>query len=80
MLMNIIAENSKGGAMMKIKISKRWIRNKFQEPDGCMSCPEELNGINYGWIEVNGLKIWINLCDDCLNKLNSKELKGGKKK
>ena len=54
---------------MNIEICKKWRRNLYDGLDGCMACPEELNGINnYGWIFINGLKIYINLCDECLKK------------
>jgi hypothetical protein len=56
---------------MEVKISK-FIKDT-EEPMCCDACPDEMNGTNFGTIEINKLKININICDKCLKKLKEKK-------
>ena len=51
-----------------MKIKKK-IRDS-SEPMDCESCIEEMNGLNYIHLQLfKGFIVDINLCDNCLNKL-----------
>lgn len=49
------------------------IKKKFKdtsEPNPCVACCEEFNGINFIILEISkDFCVNLNLCDNCLNKL-----------
>lgn len=70
-----------GNKKMKIHFCRKFQRDNGElGPNSCLACPEEMNGNNYGWIKIDNLKVNINLCDDCLNKLHVSFRKAGIKK
>ena len=54
---------------MKIYMSKCWKYFESEDPIECMSCNKDFMGIYYGFIVINGIKIYINLCENCKEKL-----------
>ena len=60
--------------LYKYKILNKWTRDGENGPDGCCSCNEDFNGINYGSIELDkNMRVNIHLCDNCLEKIRGEK-------